>query len=271
MLLIFGGAFAGMIGTSPAIVRPRTTMDSGYYAACSALMSRAQALDTIANNLANTSTSGFRAQHIVFQSVLAGLNPPSSSALNAALNDFGVLGGTRLDPGQGTLEPTANDLNLAIEGDGFFVVQTPGGKAYTRNGNFHVSARNQLVTAAGDPVLGEGGPVAVLGGPLSVSADGTISIAGALAGKLAVVEFPSGTAMAEIGQTYYSAPSGSARDAGNSHVRQGMLEGSNVNPVQGMVELVAVQREAEMMQRVLTLINGDLNKVATQDLPRVNV
>lgn len=246
-------------------------MDSGYYAACTALMSRAHALDTIANNLANASTSGFRGQHNVFQSVLAQLNAPSSSELNAAVNDFSVLSGTRLDPSQGTLESTANDLDLAIEGQGFFVVQTPGGKAYTRNGNFHVSAKNQLVTAAGDPVLGESGPVAVLGGPLSVSPDGTISIAGALAGRLSVVEFAPSTAMEDLGQSYYSAPPGSGRTAGNSRVRQGMLEGSNVNPVEGVVELIAVQREAEMMQRVLTLFNGDLNKVATQDLPRVNI
>jgi flagellar basal-body rod protein FlgF len=245
-------------------------MDSGYYAACTALMSRAQALDTIANNLANASTSGFRAQHNVFQSVLAQLKATPSSELNAALNDFGVLGGTRLDSGQGTLESTDNDQDLAIEGQGFFVVQTPAGKAYTRNGNFHVSAKNELVTAAGDPVLGESGPVEVTGGPLSVSADGTISIAGALAGKLSVVEFAPGTAMENIGQSYYSAPPGSATADVRSRVRQGMLEGSNVNPVQGVVELIAVQREAEMMQRVLTLFNADLNKVATQDLPRVN-
>jgi len=245
-------------------------MDSGYYAACTALMSRAQALDTIANNLANASTSGFRAQHNVFQSVLAKASEGPSSALNSALNDFGVLGGTRLDSSQGMLESTANNLDLAIEGQGYFVVQTAGGKAYTRSGNFHVSAKNELVTAAGDPVLGESGPVEVMGGQLSVSADGTISIAGALAGKLSLVEFAPGTAMVNMGQSYYSAPPGGASAAVSSRIRQGMLEGSNVNPVQGVVELIAVQREAEMMQRVLTLFNADLNKVATQDLPRVN-
>ena len=245
-------------------------MDSGYYAACTALMSRAQALETIANNLANTSTSGFRGQHNVFQSVLAQVNTSASSDLNRAVNDIGVLGGTRLDAAQGTLERTGNEQDFAVEGPGFFVVQTPNGKVYTRNGNFHVSAKNQLVTAAGDPVVGENGPVAVLGGPLSVSPDGTISIAGALAGRLSVVELAPGLAMENLGHSYYSAPQGGAKEAANSSVRQGMLEGSNVNAVQSVVELVAVQREAEMMQRVLTLINGDLNKVATQDLPRVN-
>jgi len=245
-------------------------MDSGYYAACTALMSRAQAIDTIANNLANISTAGYRGQHNVFQSVLAQAGSADASGLSRAVNSFGVLRGTRLDLAQGTLERTGNEQDLGIEGPGFFVVQTAGGKVYTRSGNFRVSPKNQLVTASGDPVLGQNGPVTVLGGPLSISSDGTISLAGALAGKLDVVEFPDGTAMTSLGQTYYSAPAGSAKAAENSRIRQGMLESSNVGAVSSVVELITVQREAEMMQRVLGMLNSDLNKVATQELPRVN-
>ncbi|HZD33412.1 MAG TPA: flagellar basal-body rod protein FlgF [Candidatus Angelobacter sp.] len=244
-------------------------MDSGYYAACTALMARAQALDTIANNLANTSTSGYRGQHNVFQSVLAQADTATSSPLSQAVNSFGVLSGTRIDPTQGTLEHTGNDLDLAIEGPGFFVVQTTAGLVYTRGGNFRVSAKNQLVTAAGDPVLGESGPVTVLGSPSSISPDGTISTAGALSGKLKLVEFPAGTPLQNLGQTYYSAADVSTKTSQSSTVRQGMLEDSNVSPIASVVELVSVQREAEMMQRVLSMINSDLNKVATQDLPRV--
>ena len=243
-------------------------MDSGYYAACTALMSRAQALDTIANNLANTSTAGYRGQHNVFQAVLA--NAEDSSPLSQAVNSFGTLRGTRIDPAQGTIERTGNETDLAIEGSGFFVVQTANGKVYTRDGNFHVSRNNQLVTAAGDPVLGENGPVAVLGTPMSVSPDGTISVSGALAGKLSVVDFPAGTEMQNLGQSYYSTTATPVKAAGNSHVRQGMLEGSNVNPVASVVELVTVQREAEMMQRILSLMNSDIDKVAAQELPRVS-
>jgi flagellar basal-body rod protein FlgF/flagellar basal-body rod protein FlgG len=245
-------------------------MDSGYYAACTALMSRAQALDTIANNLANTSTTGYRGQHNVFQAVMADVADTGESPLNAALNSYGVLRGTRVDPTQGTLERTGNENDLAIEGPGFFVVQTAGGKVYTRSGNFRVSAKNQLVTAAGDPVMGESGPVSVLGVPMSISPDGTISVKGALAGKLAVVEFPPGTTMESIGQTYYTAPANLAKADTNSNVRQGMLEGSNVNPVASVVELISVQREAESMQKILALLNSDLNKTAAQELPRVS-
>jgi len=85
-----------------------------------------------------------------------------------------------------------------------------------------------------------------------------------------VVEFPDGTALQNLGQTYYSAPSGSAVAAQASRVRQGMLEGANVSPVSSVMELIAVQRSAEMMQHVLALFNSDINKVATQDLPRIN-
>lgn len=244
-------------------------MDSGYYAACTALMARAQALDTIASNLANTSTVGYRAQHNVFQSVMAKAEGAPTSPLNDAVNSYGVLGGTRIEPTQGTLERTGNEYDLAIEGPGFFVVQTSAGNVYTRSGNFHVSTNNQLVTGAGDPVMGENGPVAVLGSPLSISSDGTISTGGALAGKVTIAEFPPGTAMQNLGQTYYSAPAGSAKEAKESHIRQGMLEGSNVSPVTSVVELISVQREAEMMQRVLTMLNTDINKVAAQELPRV--
>ncbi len=243
-------------------------MDSGFYAACTALISRMQALDTIADNLANISTSGYRGQHSVFQSVLAGLNE-TTSPLNQAVNDYGVLGATRLDLSQGTLQRTGNDHDLAIEGPGFFVVQTANGKMYTRNGNFHVSTQNQLVTAAGDPVVGDSGPLTVLDGPMSVSADGTISINGAVAGKVKVVEFAPGTTLDRMGQSYYSAPSGSEMAAQTSNVRQGMTESSNVNAVSSVVDLITVQRSAEMMQRVLAMFNSEINKVATQELPRV--
>ena len=245
-------------------------MDSGYYAACTALISRAQALDAIANNLANTSTSGYRGQHNVFQSVMARVSGRGASPLNRALNNYGVLRSPRVDPSQGVLDRTGNDLDFAIEGPGYFVVQTTGGKLFTRNGSFRVSPSNQLVTAAGDPVLGDNGPLSVLGFPLSVSPDGTISINGALAGKLALVELPAGTPIQNVGQTYYSAPANLVTPAKNSSVRQGMLEGSNVNPISSVVELVSIQREAESMQRILALLNSDLNKTAVQELPRVS-
>jgi flagellar basal-body rod protein FlgF len=233
------------------------------------LVARTQALDTIANNLANVSTVGFRAEHNVFSSVLASAGDRPLSSLNQAINRFGVLSGTTLDQSQGALEKTGNELDLGIEGRGYFVVQTANGPMYTRNGAFQVSSQRQLVTASGDAVMGDSGVITMPPGPVSISADGTISSDGAVAGKLKVVEFPPSTELESMGNSYYSAPPGTATPSTNSSVRQGMLESSNVNPIEGMVELVTAQRTAEMMQRALSIYNNEIDKTAAQDLPKV--
>lgn len=244
-------------------------MDTGYYAACSALVARMQALDSIANNLANASTVGYRAEHHVFGSVLASQTSESESPLDQAINDFGVMSGTVLDQSQGSLQKTGNDLDLGIEGTGYFEVETSNGLMYTRNGALHVSRTGQLVTASGDQVMGDKGPITLMPGPVSISADGTISVKGAVSGKLKVVEFPKGTQLSSVGNTYYSAPANTGQDATNSSVRQGMLENSNVNSITSMVELVTAQRSAEMMQRALAMFNSEMDKTATQDVAKV--
>jgi flagellar basal-body rod protein FlgF len=245
-------------------------MDSGYYAACTALVSRTEALDTIANNLANASTVGYRAQRNVFSSVLAEANSASDSPLNQAMNSFGVLSGTTLDQSQGAMQKTGNNLDVAIQGSGYFVVQTPNGPMYTRNGGFQVSAKGQLITSSGDPVMGSSGTITLPPGEVSISADGTISSKGAVAGKLKVVQFAPGTTLTSAGETYYSAPPKSEIPATDSTVKQGMLESSNVNPVTSMVELITAQRSAEMMQRALSMFNSEMDKTATQDLPKIS-
>ncbi len=244
-------------------------MDSGLYAATTALVARTQALDTIANNLANASTVGFRSERNVFSSVLATAGDPGQSPLSQVVNRFGILSGTTIDQSQGALQKTGNELDLGIEGPGYFVVQTANGQMYTRNGAFQVSSRGQLVTASGDAVMGDRGVINLLPGPVSISADGTISSNGAVAGKLNVVEFSPDTEFQSMGNTYYSAPVKSAKSATNSNVRQGMLESSNVNPVEGMIQLVSAQRTAEMMQRTLSMFSNEMDKTAAQDLPKV--
>ena len=164
-------------------------MDSGYYAACAGLRAQTQALEVAAHNLANINTTGYREQQGLFRSLLAGANGQQLSPLNRAINDFGVLGGSRVDLSPGSLERTGNPFDLGIEGKGFFVVQTSRGTLYTRNGNFRVSAKGQLVTTEGDQVMGEQGPISVPSGPVAISPDGTLSLNGAIAGKLRLVEF----------------------------------------------------------------------------------
>jgi len=245
-------------------------MDSGFYAACTALMARSQTLDLVANNLANVSTPGYRAHHDSFSSILAARSGVPLSGLNQAVNDYSVLGGGQLDLSQGSLERTGNDLDLAIQGSGFFAIQTAGGPVYSRDGNFHVSPKGQLATSAGDTVLGtDGRPISIVGAPVSISPDGTISVNGALTGQVKVVDFPAGTPLQNVGKNYYSAPDKTAVPAAQAGVQQGMLESSNVNAVSSSIELITVQRYAELMQRALTMFHMELNQVATQDLPRV--
>ena len=141
---------------------------------------------------------------------------------------------------------------------------------YTRNGNFHVSPQNFLVTAAGDKVIGDNGPIQIVGAPVSVSPDGTISVNGVLAGKLKVVEFPADAQLEALGQTYYTAPANTAKPATQTSIQQGSLESSNVNAVGSAVQLVTVQRYAKLMQRALYLFHADMNQIATQDLPRIS-
>jgi flagellar basal-body rod protein FlgF len=246
-------------------------MSSGYYAACTGLMARTEALETIANNLANVSTVGFRASHNVFSSLLATTGESPLSVLNQDANDYGVLSGTQLDTSQGALERTGNGLDLAMEGPGYFVVQTAAGPVYTRGGNFRVSPQSQLTTSAGDPVLGDNNrPITVIGALTSISPDGTISINGAIAGRMKMVEFAPTVQIQSAGGTYYHAPPGTAVPATKSQVRQGMLESSNVNPITAVVEVVTAQREVETMRHVLTMINSELDKTAAQDLPRLS-
>ena len=243
-------------------------MDSGYYAAATGLVVRTQALDAIANNLANTSTPGFRGSKNMFHSMVA--ENQRLSVLNADANDYGVLSGTRLDTSQGALTGTDNPLDVAIEGSGYFQVQTASGIVYTRGGSFRVSPQGQLTTAGGDPVIGDSGPISVPGAPVSVSPDGTITANGAIAGRLKVVDFPKDAELESLGGGYYRpAQATTPVNSTTSRIHQGMLESSNVNPVTSVIELISAQREVESMRRVLTMFNNELDKTAAQDLPRV--
>jgi flagellar basal-body rod protein FlgF/flagellar basal-body rod protein FlgG len=244
-------------------------MDSGYYAACAGFAAQVQALDLVAHNLANLGTAGYRGQQATFRSLLAGKEMVPSNPLNAAVNDFGVLGGSRIDRTAGSLAATGNPLDLGIAGNGFFAVQSAEGLVYTRNGGFHVTPTGQLVTGEGEPVLGDQGPITLPNGAVSVSADGTVSVDGAVAARLRLAEFSPSTDLSAVGNALYAAPDGSALPAASSSIRQGMLEESNVSPVEGVVQLITIQRNAEMMQRALTLFDSQFNQIAAQDLPRV--
>lgn len=246
-------------------------MNSGLYAACAGLMARMQALDTIAANVANSSSAGFRGQENVFGTVLAEANHHGRlSTLNQATNTYSQMSDPQLDQTEGVVTQTGNDLDVAIEGSGYFKVQTANGIAYTRNGHFQVDANGKLTTDTGDAVLGLAGPITLSKGPVTISADGTISSGGAISGKLALVTFAPGTKLSNRGGSDYDAPANSELPATGAAVQQGALEGSNVSPIEGVVQLISAQRAAESMRHALSLLDSDMNKTAVQDLARIS-
>jgi flagellar basal-body rod protein FlgF len=253
-------------------------MDSGIYAAYTGLMARTQALDTAANNLANAGTTGFRAQHDYFSGVLAGgldRDPETASQVGQSVNGFGVLGGNRLDLGQGELQATGNPLDLALEGQGFFAVKTASGIRYTRDGAFSRSSTGILQTSQGEPVLDPNQqPISVPTGTVFVSSDGSVSVStvdgNAIVGKVGVFDFSDKDKPSLIaeGANRFSA-NGAKPIAGTAQVEQGSVEGANEDAVHGTMQLVLVQRQAEMMQKALSVFNNDFDKTAAEELPKV--
>lgn len=249
-------------------------MDSGYYAAFTGLRAGTEALELAANNLANISTTGYKAQREFYKSLTASLgnaNQRQLSPLNQAINNYGVLGGARVDVQAGTLERTGNELDVAMEGSGFFVIQTKAGLRYTRNGNFRVDADGQLVTAWGDPVMDDQNrPIDIPSGSISISPDGTISSQGAVVGRLQIVDFAPGTVLVPEGNSTYKAATGSATPVADPRVRQGMLEASNMNPITGTIGLIMIQRQTQLLQQALSIFHNDFDKSAAEELPRVS-
>lgn len=249
-------------------------MDSGFYAAMTGLVARTEALDTAAANLANAGTPGYRAEREYFRSVLLGPDG-TGSQLGQAVNDYGLLGGSRLNLAQGQIQPTGNPLDLAIQGQGFFAIQTANGVRYTRDGGFHRAQNGQLLTAAGEPVLSAAGKtISVPPGEVSVGADGTVSVAGGAVATVGVFTFPAGTELRAEGANRYLAPPGAKAIASNgapggASIRQGAIEAANQDVVEGTLDLVVMQRQAQMMEKALTVFHTEFNKFAAEDLPRV--
>jgi flagellar basal-body rod protein FlgF/flagellar basal-body rod protein FlgG len=172
---------------------------------------------------------------------------------------------------QGALTATGNPLDLAISGQGFFEVQTANGLRFTRDGGFHRSQTGQLVTEAGEPVLSAAGrPIQLPPGEVTVGADGVVSVAGGAVATVGVFSFPPTVQLTPEGANRYVAPLGV--DPSNSKtavIHQGAIEAANQDVIQGSLDMIVMQRQAEMMQKALTVFHTEFNKIATEDLPRV--
>lgn len=245
-------------------------MSSGFYAVFSGWLARSEALDSTASNLANAGTLGFRAEREYFRSALMGPGALGDQ-LDSTINNFGVLGGNQLDLGEGALTATGNRLDVAIQGQGFFAIQAKNGIRYTRDGSFQRAADGTLVTAQGEPVLNPlNRPIRVPTGDIIIGSDGAISVDGAVAGNLGIFNFASAQSITPEGTNRYAPANGAApQPATDASLRQGSLEGSNQDVIQGTMQLILAQRQAEMMQKALTLFNNDFDKTAAEQLPKV--
>ena len=218
-------------------------MNSGMYAALSGSMASIQRMESLTNNLANLNTSGYKKDRIIFETVLAAVDPATTST--AVLDKTPVQSGVRFatDYSSGTVRQTGATLDFALDGDGYFAVNTPQGTAYTRQGNFHLDTGGKLLTSQGDEVLGNGKPITISGSKVVVGSKGEIMVDGVQAGTLDVVDFPKPYAMDKVGGTLFTPQAGvTPQPATTTSVRQGSLEGSNVNPVLEMANLIETSR-----------------------------
>ena len=253
-------------------------MDNAIYVGLSRQMTLQRSLDVAANNMANVDTAGFKVEHlaVVTNPVAA---PGGAFGLGDAPINYVLDNGSTRDFSQGSLEQTGGTFDTAIEGQGFFSVQTAGGVLYTRDGRFSADASNQIVDQAGDPVLStSGSPITVdptLGIPV-IGADGSVSQAGRggsvnKLGRIGVTRFANKGALSKQGSNTFSDPTGAAgaTPAPDAVVRQGYVEKSNVNPVAEVTSLIDITRAYERVQNII-LSTQDLSAKAVDGLGKLS-
>lgn len=241
-------------------------MNSGMYSALSGNLSALRRLKVISNNLANASTAGFKADQIQFESVLAQVKNPTAEA-NQAPAYSSERFSTDFSPG--TLQKTDNVLDVALDGEGFFVVNTPNGPAYTRQGNFHRGIGGKLVTADGYEVQGQNGSITLGSGKVQIGEGGQVSVDGVAVGTLSQVDFPKPYALNKVGNgLFVPADPQAAPTASTTQMRQGFLEGSNVKVVVEMARMIEASRYFESCARAVRSYD-DLASKAANDLGRV--
>lgn len=239
-------------------------MNSGMYAALSGNLSAQRRLDVLTNNLANANTVGFKGDQIQFDSLLAtaaGASPTSETPTYAS-ERFST------DFSQGTLQKTDNTLDVALEGDGFFVVNTPQGTAYTRQGNFHRGAGGKLLTTEGYEVQGSGN-LNVSGSHIEINAKGQVIADGNTVGTLSVVDFPKPYQLTKLGGGLFAPANAQAVPApANAEVKQGFLEGSNVKVIVEMARMIEASRYFESCAKAVKSYD-DMAAKAANDLGKV--
>ena len=224
-------------------------------------------MEVLTNNLVNAETTGFKRDSLVTSSftqvMLQRINDPGVSVFGG-----GQVGpysfGTHIDElitdfAPGSLEATGKSTDLALEGDGFFVIETEAGERYTRSGNFSVSGNGYLVTGDGNYVLGENGRIFVGFGDFQVAGDGTVTSASGEAGRLRLVDFEDTGVLRKQGNSlYYAYGGGAPVPAAGVSVRQGYQESANVSAAGEMVDMIAVYRKYEASQKMVSITDDSL-------------
>jgi flagellar basal-body rod protein FlgF len=233
-------------------------------------------LEVLSNNMANISTVGFkedRVFRIPSTPSSVGESVPGVSTKDTSIDNLSSLPvGTFTNFDQGQLKETGNALDVGLEGEGFFSVQTPHGIQYTRKGNFVLNSDGTLVTQEGYPVQGKrGGEIQISGQEVFVDASGAIIVDGAEVDTLKVVDFQNKKELLKNGDSLYSPinPNDQGSPAEKTLVRQGAIEGSNVDSIKIMTEMIEVMRGYESYQKVLQSLN-DTNSKAVNDLGKLS-
>lgn len=236
-------------------------------------------MDVIANNVANVNTNGFKADRTLFSEYLMPTAREDNFASGRDRRLSHVIDrATMHDFAQGSPDATRNPLDVAISGDGMFVVQTPGGERYTRDGNFQIDNQGQLVNAAGYPVLGNNGPIRFqqTDKEINIAADGTVTVLeginriDSIRAKLRIVNFTQPQRLVKEGSNLYSLGEGNAvQPDTKSTLAQGFIERSNVNAIQEMSRMIEINRIytqiASMLQQQHDLHKSAIDKLA--DVP----
>lgn len=239
-------------------------MAGGEYTALSGLRARIDQLDRLAGDIANVGTAGYKAERTTS---VAAERPTFAAVLQTAIDV--APGPGRADLRPGPLQPTGRDLDFAIDGRGFFVIETPAGLRYTRNGQFTRRADGTLTTLDDLPVLGENGPLRLGPGAVTLDADGTLRAGGLAAGRLRVVDFADDAVLGRESGGRFRAPDGvQPEERPSAVIRARSLEGSNVSLVERMAQLTEVARGFEALQRGISILMNEVDGKAIAEFGR---
>lgn len=220
-------------------------MISGIYNLIDGSITQQLRFETIANNMANSNTNGFKKDIISF-----------SEALETQSN-------SSTDFSQGPLRFTGNDLDVALSSKGFFKIETPNGIRYTRDGAFSVNAEGFIVTGNGDTVLGQNGPITIEGGEVSIGRDGQVVVNNESLDKILVVDFDEPQLLRKEGWSCYSyqGENSGISTVSDAEIQHKYLESSNVNPMQETIEMIETYRAFESVQKAIQSIDALTNEM----------